>query len=254
MYRYYGKTDRGMRRIKNEDAYLVEMQSACMRGEERHYLLAIVADGLGGHSAGDVASKDGVKYISVLTFIQIAEAEYLDEEELKKILEKAMRLSHKKIKARGEEIKYWRMGTTATVCLFYGEKVYIAHAGDCRVYLLEKQELRQLTEDHTIAWVLYKHGEISKEEIRTHPMRSRLTNHLGIYEGELKVDWIEQAVKPGMRFLVCSDGLYDMLSDAEINEVLMKVEDCKACCEEFVKKANEKGGEDNITAVVVDIV
>jgi len=129
MYRYYGKTDRGMRRIKNEDAYLVEMQSACMRGEERHYLLAIVADGLGGHSAGDVASKMCVQHLSDYIHVKIGMLEYPEKEEIEKRLEEGMELMHAKIKACGEESRYWRMGTTATVCLFYREKVYIAHAG-----------------------------------------------------------------------------------------------------------------------------
>jgi PPM family protein phosphatase len=143
------------------------------------------------------------------------------------------------------------MGTTLTAALVEGDRIRLAHVGDSRAYLLREGDLRLLTEDHTLVHRMVTEGEISKEEAETHPQRSVLTRALGV-ETVVDVDEDTVQVRPGDRLLLCTDGLTSMVSEQAVEEVLRGVPDPQEAAQRLVQLANEGGGADNTTVVVLD--
>ena len=226
------KTDVGRTRQVNEDSYLVQDP------------LFVVADGMGGHVAGDVASR---------TVVEKLTEETRGDTPTPESLAPLVRAANAEVfnKARSDSTLQG-MGTTCTILLLEGTDAHLAHVGDSRAYLFRDQSLRQITEDHTLVQRMVQEGRLSQEEAHKHPQRNIITRVLGV-DPDVSVDTFSVEAKPGDRFLLCSDGLSSMLEDAEIEAVLRSESEPQAAAELLVARANEAGGEDNITVVIVAV-
>jgi protein phosphatase len=240
------KTDLGNVRTNNEDAgsFFKVADENIIR--EKGYLL-LVADGMGGHNAGEVASKMAV---------EIIHEEYFKpggESSKEKLLSKAFNAANKKIfdLASANE-SYKGMGTTCTALVVIGKTIYYAHAGDSRAYLYKNKAITRLTEDHTYVQQLVKNGDITAAEANTHPQRNILTNAMGT-KPALRVDTGAAATTfdEGDRLLLCSDGLYDYLNDDELATAL-RYESLQNAADYLVAEAKRRGGKDNITVVLAE--
>jgi PPM family protein phosphatase len=232
----FGATDAGKVRANNEDALLV--------GEGRDETLFAVADGIGGFEAGEVASRIAV--------------DVLKELEPDGSFEAAIREANRRILAvgRGDE-RLSGMGTTIVAARFGGTreepKAEIAHVGDSRAYLLRGGELRPVTEDHSLVAELVRSGDLTRAQAAEHPQKNLITRALGA-EDEVEVDTVVLPVEAGDRFLLCSDGLTDMVPEARIAEILSdSPDDPEVPARNLVSAALEAGGSDNVTVVVVDV-
>ncbi len=226
----YQKTDRGLVRPVNEDAVL--------SFDPDTYL---VADGMGGHAAGEVASG-----ILVETVRQVLTEEPLPWGEW--AMKEALLRGNEAILARvGEHPAYKGMGTTATMLHFDEGRACYAHVGDSRLYLMRGGSLLQVTRDHSYVEELVARGSITQEEARNHPRKNLLTRAVGV-EAKLRVDTGSFEAEPGDRFLLCTDGLTNMVTDEEILELLGTEENP---VEHLMQKALDAGGSDNITILVV---
>ncbi len=223
-------TDIGQVREGNEDAYLLLDP------------LYAVADGMGGHRGGEVASN-----LALETVQRLFEA---DEGSLTEQVELANRAVFERSQADREVSG---MGTTLTAALVEGNRARLAHVGDSRAYLLRDGVLTLLTEDHTLVHRMVQEGEITESEAETHPHRSILTRALGV-EGALQVDEAFVELREGDRLLLCTDGLTAMVSDDRIRGVLSETPDPREAAEHLVLAANGAGGIDNITVVILDVV
>lgn len=226
------KSDVGRVRGGNEDSYLVQAP------------LFVVADGMGGHTGGEVASETAVTVITDTSKDMPPE----DLEVLETYVKRANETIWKKAQ---DDPSLHGMGTTCTLLHVVGNAVRIAHVGDSRAYLLSNGELSQITEDHTLVERMVKEGRLSREEAPHHPQRSIITRALGV-DSEVEVDTNSIEIQEGDRLLVCSDGLSSMLDDGKIKSLLEEQLDAQATADKLVDAANEAGGEDNITVVVLD--
>ncbi|MGH2699649.1 MAG: Stp1/IreP family PP2C-type Ser/Thr phosphatase [Actinomycetota bacterium] len=234
MFRIGAKTDVGRRREVNEDSFLV------------HEPLFVVADGMGGHVAGDIASTTAIDAIKE----QAATARADDMNTLAGLVLGA----NSRIWEKAEEDPSLRgMGTTCTLLLLDSSGAHFAHVGDSRAYLMRGGKLTQLTEDHTLVGRMVKEGRLSSEEAEKHPQRSIVTRALGV-DPEVQVDLMTVDLAEGDRILICSDGLSSMIDSDAIASILADERDPQSASERLVEAANEAGGEDNITVVIVDIV
>ena len=222
-------TDIGRVREGNEDSYLSEEP------------LFAVADGMGGHKGGDVASQ---------LALETLEAEFREGtaplgQQIKDANAAVFERSQSDSSVKG-------MGTTLTAVVVRGMGAAFAHVGDSRAYLLRGGELRQLTDDHTLVNRMVKSGEISEAEAEVHPHRSVLTRALGT-EPEVAVDEFDVALIDGDRLLLCSDGLTGMVTEEQIVAILSAAPDPQDAANRLVRAANRAGGVDNITVVVLDV-
>ena len=225
------RTDVGCVRDHNEDSLIVRPP------------LFVVADGMGGHAAGEVASEIAVQVIS-----ELAPAAP-DAEALGRAVEAA---NEAIIDAAHEGRGRQGMGTTVTAAMLQGERLVIAQVGDSRAYLLHQGALQQLTRDHSLVADMIEAGELTREEARTHPERSMITRALGSVPGT-RPDLYEINVETGDRLLLCSDGLTTMLHDDEIEEILARSHDPQRAAAQLVNEAIAAGGYDNVTVVVADV-
>ena len=221
------RTDVGRVREGNEDSYMV-----------REPLFA-VADGMGGHQGGEVASKLALDTLRETT----------DGTALAQAVQDANRAVFEQA---GRDPALAGMGTTLTAFLADGDTLRLAHVGDSRAYLLRDGVLQRITTDHTVVEGLVEKGELTAQEATIHPQRSILTRAIGV-DGEVQVDQASIQPRPGDRLLLCSDGLTGMVDEADIQRILEEYADPQAAAEALVDAANEAGGQDNITAVVVDV-
>lgn len=228
------RSDVGRVRQGNEDSYLV-----------REPLFA-VADGMGGHLGGEIASATAVETI---TRAAGDEAPH-DTSRLAALVREANAAVWEK--AQGDpELR--GMGTTCTLALFEGEQLHLAHVGDSRAYLLRGRDLTQVTEDHTLVNRMVREGRLNPDEAERHPQRSIITRALGV-DAEVDVDELSLPVEEGDRLLLCSDGLTSMIERAALHETLASEDGPESVVDRLVELANQAGGEDNITVVLIDLV
>jgi PPM family protein phosphatase len=223
------KSDIGRLRERNEDSVLL-----------RDPLFA-VADGMGGHRGGNVASALAVEALQEMTDGKAAELLARVKQANVRVLERGQAQSD----LRG-------MGTTLTAVLADGSKGHLVHIGDSRAYLLRDGQLQQLTRDHTLVQRMVDEGRLSPKEAERHPQRSILTRALGV-DMDAEPDPLTFDLHAGDRLLLCTDGLTGMVNEDEIQAILQEEADPQAACERLVDAANEAGGEDNITVVVLDV-
>jgi protein phosphatase len=264
--RSHGISDAGKVRPGNEDRFLIgELvrtlfvhqtnvpQREAHLGRERGHVL-MVADGMGGHLGGEVASALSVTTIEsfVLHLLQkFTHIQANDEQSLLRDFQDGLRQADARLFQEAAEHPEWAgMGTTLTLAFISGWKLFVVHVGDSRCYLLRGGRLHQLTEDHTLAKELVRQGVIRPEEVKHHHFRHVITNALGGGKAGVEVDLHRDDLAPGDVLLLCTDGLTDMLSDDAVRTVLTRTSDPAAACERLVADANAAGGKDNVTAIV----
>ena len=235
------RTDVGRKRKNNQDAVGIYENQQNLR-------LAIVADGMGGHQAGDIASH--------LTVSEIGQAwettKLTEQEEVIQWLLTVIQAENETIFEKGQQNpEQTGMGTTIVAVAFLEQGVVLAHVGDSRFYLLRQGKIKQITEDHSLVNELVKLGEITPEEAVHHPRKNFLARSLGI-PGTVEIDLSQIVTLPGDKLLVCSDGLTNMVSDEEILKIVTTAPDLETALETLVQVANENGGTDNITVLLVD--
>jgi protein phosphatase len=228
----HGKTDKGLVRKENEDAFCIEKDLG---------LLAI-ADGMGGHASGEVASKMAIE---ILRDSLKKEGEPLPDR-----FDSGVKLANKMIyEASRSQSQLNGMGTTLTAVQLDGKRLSIAHVGDSRAYLIRGGVIEQLTDDHTIVSEQVARGMITREEAARSDMRNILSKALGIAP-EVDVDIEELTVSEGDQLVLCSDGLSELISDDEILSEVQSSNRPEIVCDELVNLAIQRGGEDNITVIV----
>lgn len=237
-------TDLGNVRTNNEDmGYFVRPNDLNVR-KERGFL-GIVADGMGGHAAGEVASKMAVEIIR--------NTYYATSDQITKSLKHAFLQANQKINAEAKQNTQRKgMGTTATAVVIRGDELFFAHIGDSRLYLLKDNGIKQLSSDHTYIQELLRKGEISAEAAAVHPDRNVLIRAMGTHESvEVEAVSVKDKFTLGNRLVLCSDGLYDYISDEEILQLASQGE-LKKCAYDLVNTAKARGGHDNITVLIIE--
>jgi PPM family protein phosphatase len=247
----FGLTDVGRKRRHNEDAYLLDAE----RG------LFVVADGMGGHAAGEVASRITVE--SIQEYIAATEEEHesswpfgfnsrvsVEGNRLTTAVEKA---NEKVMRAVQNRPELKGMGTTVVAALFDADRATLVHVGDSRAYLFRDGELRRLTDDHSWVQEQVNAGILSEDEAKSHPLKNVVTRALG-GAAHVSVDLIEVPVRPGDRFLLCSDGLTGMVPDEDLFSHFRTDGVIEKTVRQLIDTANDRGGVDNITAIVVEVL
>jgi len=244
--RFYAATDVGRLRDHNEDNYLVDKKLS----------LFVVADGMGGHAAGEVASALAVRIIheelkKEREIIEAAHAMSRANRQILGLLEQAVQKAcariHEEAKA---DVNKRGMGTTLSALLITGSHGFIAHVGDSRIYLLREGRIQQVTEDHTVFNELIKRGKLTRDQIEKVAQKNAITRAVGVYE-RVEVDTLTIEVLPGDQFLLASDGLHGYIAHTAELEPYFEEENGENAARGLIELANRKGGKDNITAVLV---
>jgi len=232
------KTDLGRIRNINEDRLLVDEQLG----------LFVVADGMGGRAGGEVASALAVEAIAAS--MQEYRTGLQPTAQTAEVLHAAIHAADEAVWTTAKTHRKWRgMGTTVVLALCQGDQLHIAHVGDSRAYLFHHEELRQLTEDHSVVAQLLKAGQITPRQARMHPLRHQITHWLG--SGKAAAELVCILWQRGDILLLCSDGLTTMVPDRQIKALLRQEgEDVHTACEALVAQANVKGGKDNVSVIV----
>ncbi len=236
IFRAAAASDVGLRRKENEDRYALAPEHG----------LYVVADGMGGHTAGQVASELAVE-AALMAIRTLDGAAATLSEKLRYAVTSANRTIHT---AAQRQPAYAGMGTTLVALLADGSRAALAHVGDSRAYLIRGSRIRQLTDDHSIVGELLRRNEISEDAAREHPHRHVLTRALGVREA-VEPDLAELSPAPGDIFVLCSDGLTNHVEDHEIAKAVQEVHDLQELCDSLVDLANHRGGEDNTTVVAI---
>ncbi|WP_437597330.1 Stp1/IreP family PP2C-type Ser/Thr phosphatase [Sorangium sp. So ce590] len=247
--RFYAATDVGRMRDHNEDNYLVDKKLA----------LFVVADGMGGHAAGEVASALAVRIIheelkkerDLIENQARSNVRRAAMKEVLSLLEHAVQRACARIheEAKADATKRG-MGTTLSALLIAGSHGYIAHVGDSRIYLLREGRIQQVTEDHTVYNELIKRGKLTRDQIEKVAQKNAITRAVGVYE-RVEVDTLTIEVLPGDQFLLASDGLHGYIAHTAELEPFFEEENGEVAANGLIDLANRKGGKDNITAVLV---
>jgi protein phosphatase len=248
------ETDIGLKRDQNEDRYLIISRKTKDVDIQNYGMMFAIADGMGGHAGGEIASK-----MACQGLIDYYSQKKVDNQETSdfyrdrsRILRTVIHDTHMKICEYGEKnTKYKDMGTTLSVLVLINKKALIAHVGDSRIYRLRRSCLEQLTEDHTLAQIFMETGHLTPDEASTHPLRHVMTQVVG-QQAEPVFNKIVK-IRKGDIFVLCSDGLYDMVTDAEIRDVLLGKPALNDKCRRLVARALEKGGKDNVTVMVIQV-
>jgi PPM family protein phosphatase len=235
------RTDVGRVRTVNEDRVLVQT-------EWKGFTLAIVADGMGGHQAGDTASSMAIELIQAgLEHIQ----EGMTPEQLEHALQSAIGFANERIyEIASLQEKYHGMGTTVVVTLATSEMVSIAYIGDSRAYMFHDGQLRQLTSDHSLVNELVRTGQITAEEAGSHPRRNVLTRALGTDSG-VEADILHMEWSEGDLLMMCSDGLSNLVNANSLKSALQEDQEPQEITDSLVAQALEAGGDDNISVVIL---
>ena len=220
--------------------------------------LFVVADGMGGHQAGEVASALSVVTIDgflLNTLKRFFNLKVPEEQNVMKEFQEALRQADARIfEEAAQHPELIGMGTTLTMAFVVNWRLFVAHAGDSRCYLYSKGELHQLTQDHTWVAELIKLGGLSPAEASRHPYRHVVTNVLGGDKPGVRVEMTKLDLEAQDVVLLCSDGLNQLVPDGRIAAILHEEQDPRGACDRLVEEANERGGEDNITVIVACFV
>ena len=263
----FGVTDAGYVRDRNEDHFLIaeltktlHAQQTSLRQPEvmeahQHGHLFVVADGMGGHAGGEVASRLATETIEefmldALKWFMDLRADDENDEVIAKLQAALKEADAEIIRAAEKRPKLQGMGTTLTLAFFLRGELFVAHAGDSRASLFRHGHLARLTRDHTLAAELVRRGELAPEKVATHKLRHVVTNIVGGPTPGVVAEVAHATVEPGDRLLLCTDGLSDMVPDAEIAELMRAHPDPEDSCHALMAEALDRGGNDNVTVVV----
>jgi protein phosphatase len=242
-FRFGAATDVGKVREANEDAFI----------SHPGHGLFIVSDGMGGHEGGKAASQLVIRTLPEILVEQLGKLRSSSSKSIRNAIRKSLVKLNRYICHEGAEGNgSWQMGATVVMVLFSDERVYIANVGDSRVYRLRNGRLKQLTTDHSIVAELVEKGYIEPEQAENHPQQHIITQCIGFDKG------VKPAIKSFIpktydRIILCSDGLTDVVNDRQITAILKEKSDPQKACERLIQAANEAGGPDNITAMVIEL-
>jgi len=236
----FSMTDVGRRREMNQD-YMFASDTAVGKLPN----LFIVADGMGGHKAGEYASKTAVETI----------VEYIGNDDsglLVAAIKKAIGEANKRIlKESIIDIEKEGMGTTIVAAAIKGDKLIAANVGDSRLYIINESGITQVTTDHSLVEEMIRSGRIARSEARNHPDKNKITRAVGVFPN-VDVDFFETKVAPGDTVLLCTDGLTNMVEDEEIKKIVLGQRDIVEKTQTLIEVANKNGGTDNITALLIE--
>jgi protein phosphatase len=236
-----GATDVGKVRDANEDYFLVNPDKK----------LYIVSDGMGGHNAGEVASMNATESVTnCFTSELLSEITGDDKKIQNEMIKVVIDAHHKIIQMADSNESYKGMGCTLVVAWIEGNSLHLCHVGDSRAYMCNNSGIQLLTTDHSHVMSLVAAGKMTFEEARVSPLKNELSQAIGASVA-IEPDYNRYSMNNGDKILLCSDGLWDMLSDKKIYEILRKRKPVKTICQELIEKANQEGGNDNITVVVI---
>ncbi|MBQ8279638.1 MAG: Stp1/IreP family PP2C-type Ser/Thr phosphatase [Roseburia sp.] len=236
----FSMTDAGRRRDMNQD-YMFASETAVGKLPN----LFIVADGMGGHKAGEFASKTAVETI----------VEYIRDNDSGQVvasLKKAIGEANRRVlKEAIIDIEKEGMGTTIVVATIKDDKVIVANVGDSRLYIVNESSITQITVDHSFVEEMIRSGRIARTEARNHPDKNKITRAVGVFP-KVDVDFFEVKVVPGDMILMCTDGLTNMVDDEEIKRIVLGQRDIVEKTATLIETANKNGGTDNITALLIE--
>lgn len=239
---FYGATDKGLKREMNQDVFYTHKFNDNIG-------FAIVCDGMGGQSAGHVAS-DMVCNIVAEKLID-SDFENADEKQIGDYIVTAISEANIQVYTKGNvEPGYKGMGTTVVLAVVVNDKAYVANIGDSRVYLLQEKKLHQITKDHSLVQELFEQGKISEEQVTNHPNKNMITRAVGV-NLTVEIDYLSVSLGSDAKLLLCSDGLTNMVSDSDIEAVISN-NNAEDTCEKLINLANQAGGVDNITVAVIE--
>jgi serine/threonine protein phosphatase PrpC len=250
----YGQySDVGQVRTNNQDAIFSLVSASTTSEEMPNFGIFVVADGMGGHHDGEKASalttRVIIGHVSNQIFLPMLLNEELNAERptISEVLREAFQKANQAVSALVPE-----GGTTATVAAIMGDLAYIAHVGDSRAYIIEKDTIEHVTRDHSLVQRLIELEQLTPEEAAEHPQRNVLYRAIGQNE-TIDVDAITRRLSPGAKLLICSDGLWNLVPDEEIRTTVQSTPNPQIACETLVKLANERGGNDNISVILIKI-
>lgn len=236
----FSMTHIGQRRETNQD-YMFTSETAVGNLPN----LFLVADGMGGHAAGDYASRFTVEKI----------VKYIEQSTLREpvaVMKEAVSYANRLlIEEASADAGKAGMGTTIVAATCDGGKLYTANVGDSRLYVINQEKITQITRDHSLVEEMVRLGEMDKEDAKMHPDKNIITRAIGVLP-EVSVDFFETALEAGDVVLMCSDGLTNMVEDADIKRIILGQRDIVEQAETLVATANENGGNDNITVVLIE--
>jgi len=236
-----GRTDKGSKRSNNQDSIFVSDSPVGPLPN-----LYIVADGMGGHAAGDFASRYAISV--VIDFIRRSTIHSPVS-----LLRRAMIYASNEVYKESEKDPDKNgMGTTMVACVIDEGRMYVANIGDSRLYHMTDDELSQITMDHSLVEELIRNGELKRNRGRYHPERNIITRAMGSRE-EAMPDFFEVELKPGDRVLMCSDGLSNMVEDDEIRDIILENSSTDTAAAALIDKANYYGGNDNISVILISV-
>jgi protein phosphatase len=246
------RTHPGKVRTNNEDSVLSVELSRMNQGIILPISLVAVADGMGGHASGEQASSlviDAIAQIGAFELVALQNPSY-DEfgDWIKRATLAANQAVYEARQKAGND-----MGSTLVLGLIIGSQAYLGHSGDSRIYLVNKDSIKQLSTDHSLVQHLVSIGKITQEEARVHPQRNIIYRSLG-EKPEVEADYFNQQLFPKDRLLFCSDGLSSLVDDQKIQKIILDASSAQAACDKLIDEANAAGGDDNTSALVVEVL
>jgi len=241
---YWASTDPGVVRNQNQDTYQIEFL-------DKNTLLCVVCDGMGGAKSGNVAST-----LAADVFTQEVKRSWtsgMDSERLDQMLNGAVKLANFTVYDQAQQFEdFSGMGTTLVALLIQGKKATIVNVGDSRAYLVDKDGITQVTTDHSLVQMMIARGELSPEKAKYYPGKNLITRAIGT-EPQVVCDIYHRKVDKGASFLLCSDGLSNLMDDQEILFEVAHGQDKEHCCERLLDIVKKRGAPDNVTSVLVTV-
>ena len=239
-------TDVGQVRTIDEDSILVADLSFGINSENEKFLLLAVADGMGGHAKGEEASK-----IALNTLTKSVIPELFEDKSFTELLENGIKNANQEIlDYTSKNPESSGMGTTTVCALVKGNDVHLANVGDSRAYVISNDEIRRVTKDHSYVQALIDEGKITEEEAREHPQKNVITKAVGIMEA-VEPDTMKLTLDNDESLLLCCDGVIAHLPDEDIHKIICDSPDPQTACQQIVDLANERGGIDNISLIIL---
>lgn len=236
----FSMTDVGIRRESNQD-YMYTSETAVGNLPN----LFLLADGMGGHAAGDYASRFTVEKVAEL----VGKSTFTEPVA---ILKQAISEANELLLAEADkDVSRQGMGTTLVTATIIDDRMYVSNVGDSRLYLVSDDKMIQVTRDHSLVEEMVRLGEMDKEDAKVHPDKNIITRAVGVLP-EVSADFFEVELEPGDMILMCSDGLTNMVRDEEIRQIILGQRDIVEKAEKLVETANKNGGRDNITVVLIE--
>jgi len=243
-------SDVGRSRDHNEDSLIMVKQELETNGKRTEIALLAVADGMGGHAKGEVASNIAINTVSTMFVSSLSNIQNNPQPTIKNIIE----MADSNIKQRAKDDPSCEsMGTTIVMGLIIGRTLYLGNAGDSRCYIIREKEIRQISKDHSYVQDLIDRGEITEMEARHHPQKNVVTNVLGAVDNP-KIDIFQEILEVNDVLLLTSDGLTGEVEDSEILNIIEQNPEMKKACQELIWMANQRGGRDNISVILTKVI